>query len=198
MMKNLKPGVFQIILCIALIFNMFVAQSQNSVSISSTQSLEMNFSTPVNPGNKFSIITDENKWLNYNIALQPDDPTVSITVEIISGIIPQGLQLQLEASTVQGAGGGTPGTPAGKLTLSSQPQVIIENIGTCNTGTGAYFGHQLTYNLSISDYAAAQSSLSAVEILFTIVQTGNKSYMNYIPQQHTRPGRLTTPVRSDN
>lgn len=172
--KNSIPEVFQIILCIALIFIDFVAQSQNTVSISSTQSIEMNFAAPVNPGDKFSIITDENKWLNYNITLQPDDPTVSITVEIISGIIPQGLQLQLEASTVQGAGGGKPGTPAVKLTLSSQPQVIIENIGTCNTGTGAYFGHQLTYTFSILDYSVSLSSLSSVEILFTITQTAMK------------------------
>lgn len=198
MMKKSKPGVFQIILCIALIFINFVTQSQNTVSISSTHSIEMNFTAPVNPGDKISIVTVQDKWLNYDITIISPDPYVSITVEIISGTIPQGIQLQIQAGTFQGAGGGIPGTPSGKLTLSNQPQMIIENIGTCNTGIGAYVGHQLTYTLSISDYAAAKSSLSAVEILFTISQTGNKSYLNYIPQQHTRPSRLIAPVRSDN
>lgn len=180
MMKKLKPGVIQIILCIGLIFIEFVTQAQNTVSISYTHSMEMNFIAPVNPGDKISIITDENKWLNYDITIIPPDPYVSITVEFASATIPQGLQLQIQAGTFQGSGGGTPGTPSGKLMLSDVPQVLIDNIGTCNTGSGAYLGHQLTYTLSITDYAVAQSSLSDVEILFTITQTGKMLSIDYM------------------
>jgi hypothetical protein len=185
-------------LFIIMMFIHFVAHAQNSVSISATNSIEMNFTPPTNPGNPISIIMDESKWLNYDITVIPPDPFVSITVQIASGTIPPGLQLQIQAGTFQGTGGGIPGTPSGKLTLSDVPQVLIGDIGTCNTGFGAYVGHQLTYTLSISDYSAAQSSLSGVEILFTITQTGNKSNLNNIPRQHTWPSRSAAPTRSFN
>ena len=77
---------------------------------------------------------------------------------------------QLKAGTFNGTGGGAPGIPAGMLTLSNISQVLINNIGTCNTGIGVNVGHQLTYTLGISNYSALQSSSSTVNILFTITQ----------------------------
>jgi hypothetical protein len=194
-MKKIKTGIIQVILCIVLNFSYFVAQPQNSISISAVNPVEMNFSAPINPGNPIRIITDKSKWLNYNITVDPEDPFVSITVEITSGTIPQGLQLELEASAFQSFGGGSPGTPAGKLTLGSQPQVLIENIGTCNSGTGDYAGHQLTYTFSISDYSIALSSLSSVEILFTITQTSMKFNRNSFIRQQSSPVRLAAPEK---
>ena len=94
----------------------------------------------------------------------------SVTAEITSGAISEGLQIQLQAGAYSGTGGGNPGIPAGNMILTNIPQVLISNIGTCNTGIGVNVGHQLTYTLSISDYNSVKSSSSTVNILFTIIQ----------------------------
>lgn len=169
-MEKIKRTIIQIILSIVLICLHFVADAQNSISLSPINSIAMGFTAPIGPGSPIEPVTDNSKWLNYNITVTPPDPPVSISVEITSGTISGGLQLQLQAGTFNGTGGGAPGIPTGVLTLSNIPQVLINNIGTCNTGIGVNVGHQLIYTMSISNYSALQSSSSIVNILFTITQ----------------------------
>lgn len=94
----------------------------------------------------------------------------SITAEITSGAISEGLQIQLQAGAYIGSGGGDPGIPAGNLILTNTTQVLISNIGSCNTSFGVGVGHQLTYRLSISNYNSVKSSSSTINVLFTIIQ----------------------------
>jgi len=169
-MEKIKRTITPIILCIVLICLHFVADAQNSISLSPNNSITMGFTAPIDPGSPIEPVTDNSKWLNYNITVTPPGPPVSISVEITSGTISEGLQLQLNAGTFNGPGGGNPGIPAGNLILKSIPQVLINNIGTCNTGIGVNVGHQLTYTLGISDYSVVKSSSSTVNILFTITQ----------------------------
>lgn len=166
----IKRTIIQIILCIGLIFINHITNAQNSISLSTLNSVVMDFNTPFDPGSPVEPVIDNSKWLNYNVTVTPPDPPVSISVEITSGIISEGLQLQLQAGIYSGTGGGNPGIPAGILTLSSISQVLIDNIGTCNTGRGVNVGQQLTYTLGISDYSVVKSSSSTVNILFTIIQ----------------------------
>lgn len=169
-MEKIKRTLIPIILCIVLICLYFVADAQNSVSLSPINSIVMHFNTPFNPGSPVEPVIDNSKWLNYNITVTPPDPPVSISVEITSGTIYEGLQIQLQAGSYNGPGGGNPGIPTGNLILKNTPQLIISNIGTCNTGVGVNVGHQLIYTLSISDYSVVKSSSSTVNILFTITQ----------------------------
>jgi len=115
-------------------------------------------------------VIDNSKWLNYNVTVTPPELPVSITTEITSGAISEGLQIQLLAGDYSGTGGGNPGITSGNLILTNTPQVVISNIGTCNTGFGNNVDHQLTYRLSISDYSVLKSSSSTVNIIFTIMQ----------------------------
>ena len=167
-MKKIKRTIIQIILCIGLICLYFKMDAQNSISLSTINSIVMDFAAPPGPGSPIEPVIDKSKWLNYKVTVTPPE-LVSITAEITSGAVPEGLQIQIQAGTYSGTGGGNPGIPAGNLILKSVPQVLISNIGTCDTGIGVY-GHQLTYTLSISDYSVVKSASSTVNILFTIIQ----------------------------
>lgn len=169
-MNKIKQTVIQIILCIGLIFINQISKAQKSISLSTVNSIVMDFAVPLDPGNSIDPVIDNSKWLNYNITVTPPDLPVSVTAEITSGAISEGLQIQLQAGTYSGTGGSNPGIPTGNLILTNTPQVLISNIGTCNTGVGVNVGHQLTYTLSISDYNSVKSSSSTVNILFTITQ----------------------------
>ena len=61
---------------------------------------------------------------------------------------PAGCSLKLQAVP---SGGENEGASAGKLTLSSSPQTLITNIGSCTTGTGQSQGSRLIYNLVVDD-----------------------------------------------
>lgn len=169
-MNKIKQTIIQIILCIGLILTHQISKAQNSISLSTVNSIVMDFAVPFDPGNSIDPMIDNSKWLNYNITVTPPDLPVSVTAEITSGAISEGLQIQLQAGVYNGTGGSNPGIPAGNLILTNIPQVLISNIGTCNTGAGVNVGHQLTYILSISDYNSVKSSSSTVNVLFTIIQ----------------------------
>ena len=160
----------QIILGIVFIFINYISNAQNTISLSTSNSIVMDFIAPLEPGSPVESVVDNSKWLNYNVTVTPPEPSVSITAEITSASISEGLQLQLQAGTFNGPGGGNPGTPTGNIILKNTPQVIISNIGTCNTDVGTNLGHQLTYTLSISNYSMVKSSSSTFNVLFTISQ----------------------------
>jgi hypothetical protein len=153
-----------------LIFIHLVSNAQNSISLSPTQSVALDFAAPFEPGSPIEAVMDDSKWLNYSVTVTPPESPVSISAEITSGTVSEGLQIQLQAGAYNGTGGGDPGTTSGNLILTNIPQVLISNIGTCSTGDGVNVGHQLTYTLSISDYNSVKSSSSTVNVLFTITQ----------------------------
>ena len=169
-MKNINRTIIQIILGFVLIFLNHVSHAQNSISLTPTNSIVMDFIAPFEPGSPIEDVVDNSKWLNYSVTVTPPQSTVSIKAEITSGSIAEGLQLQLQAGTYNGTGGGNPGTPTGNIILKNTPQAIISNIGTCTTEVGINVGHQLTYTLSISNYSMVKSSSSTVNVLFTISQ----------------------------
>lgn len=158
-----------VLFLLSLMFNS-TSYSQNSVSISNSNNLSLDIIPPFNPGSPIANASDESKWLNYSILVTPPEPSYSISVEISSGIIPEGVILYLEAAPYSGFGGGQPGTPAGRISLSNQPQVLIRNIGTCNSGSGTMVGHQLTYSLVITNYSLLGASSPQLNLLYTITQ----------------------------
>ncbi|MBU3926594.1 MAG: hypothetical protein KKB74_02215, partial [Bacteroidetes bacterium] len=99
------------------------------------------------PNNVEQIInpnTGDNTWLNYSSIVNPG-ATNYITANISSGSLPADVTLRVVISEDAGFGSGATGTPIGEITLSSYPQNIIVNIGSCYTGSGTNRGHRLTY-----------------------------------------------------
>lgn len=114
--------------------------------------------------------TDGSKWLNYTSAIPTGGSSRSITAQIASGSLPEGLRLSLHASGSVGGAGATGGS-TGKINLGSTPQTIITGIGRSYTGNGAGNGHQLTYGLTIADYKKLDADGGRnVQVIFTITE----------------------------
>lgn len=148
----------------------FVSRAQNTVSIYNIGSVLLDESSPAIPGYAISNVSANTLWLNYYLVHIPPEPSYSIAVEISSGTVPAGMELIIEAGTYEGQGGEQSGYPTGQIIVSNEPQIIVNNIGTCNSGLGANLGHQLTYSFVITNYAHISASPSTVELLYTIIQ----------------------------
>ena len=160
----------RIIFWILLFLISCVSNAQNSISVTNINPIYMDLTSSFNAGLQKSIITDDSQWLNYTTLVHPSDPTISITVEIASGSIPEGLEMQIEASPYMGMSKGKQGTPTGKITVTHIPRVLIDNIGTSYTGSGRNEGHRLTYSFKITDYSKLLSGTTQVYIQYTITQ----------------------------
>ncbi|MEI7523346.1 MAG: hypothetical protein WCJ95_03405 [Mariniphaga sp.] len=186
-MKTVKQIAIQIKWCITVLFIPFVMHAQNTVSIATTSgTINLAFIAPTHAGNPLLAITDNSNWLNYHIAANTIKYSISAQLQ---SALPNGFQLQVLAGPYQGTWGGSvavpnrrglnytdnaagdsPGIPATVVTLTLLPQVIVSNIGTFDTGTGAYLGHQLTYTMRISDYSTVRTASSNVSVLYTVTQ----------------------------
>lgn len=144
------------------------AFSQNRISLSNKNPLYMEMAHNHGTGGPKTELKDDNQWLNYTTLVQLSDPNLCITAQIVSGTMPEGMTLQLEAMPYQGLSKGKQGSPAGKITLSYTPQVLISNIGTAYTGNGKNEGYQLIYTYITRDFSRVSSGSSAVYVQYTI------------------------------
>lgn len=83
-------------------------------------------------------------WINYSSIVNHENSTRSVMVAI-SGKLPEGVYLSVQATSYQGNGNGKTGVPSEKLNLSEIPQALITDIGSCYTGTGSNNGHMIFY-----------------------------------------------------
>ena len=113
--------------------------------------------------------TDNTKWINYSSSISPTSSFKNISAQITSGLVPDGVELNLQAGIYGGSGQGVLGTPVGLITLNNTAQNIITGIGGAFTGDGINNGHQLTFSLSIDDYGLLDyDNSSTIEVTFTI------------------------------
>lgn len=132
-------------------------------------SVVLNLDPPVEAGLPLQSDSDNSSWLNYSLCIESTDSDHYITVDLASGSVPAGLELTVEASSYSGFGAGTLGTSAGPVVLSSGAQVLINGIRGAYTGDGVNNGHQLTYQLTISDYSQVDFDQSSnILITYTI------------------------------
>jgi hypothetical protein len=117
--------------------------------------------------------TTDKTWLNYSSIVNPG-ATSYITVNISSGSLPADVSLRVLVSEDAGLGSGSAGTTVGEITLSSYPQNIIVNIGSCFTGNGLSKGHQLTYiwdNPEGFNYSYNYENGEPIAVTYTISST---------------------------
>lgn len=117
--------------------------------------------------------TGDKTWVNYSSIVGPGLSNY-ITVHISSGSLPADVLLSVFISDDIGAGAGNTGTSVGHITLSSYPQNIITNIGSCYTGQGVNKGHQLIYvweNPDSYNYSLNYENGKAIAVTYTITST---------------------------
>lgn len=155
-------------LCLLLICN--TTSAQNRLSLTNRSPIFVDLNASLSTGKPKQVVTVDSQWLNYTTLVDPSEPTFSISVEVASGTIPEGMELQMEASQYVGMSKGRPGTPTGKITVTNMPRVLIDNISTFYTGSGRNEGHKLTFSFIIKDYAKLQSGSTNLYIQYTITQ----------------------------
>ncbi len=144
--------------------------AQNSISLSNRSPKYVDFKPSYNQGDSKQIIIDDSQWLNYTTLVDPSDPTISISVEIANGSVPKGMELEIDASSYIGKAKGKAGIPNSKIKVTNIPRILINNIGTCYTGSGRYEGHKIIISFKIVDYSKVQTGLHSIDLLYTITQ----------------------------
>lgn len=165
--SKIKLGLCTLLLCA---FNLSIAQ--NKLEISKQSGIDLRLSRIHNAGLVGEVMSDNSQWLNYTVLVDSSDPTVSISVNIASGSIPEGVELYVQAGNYKGFSRrrGKVGNPVNKVRLSHQPRALIKNIGTSYTGSGRNEGHQLTFYFKVVDYSKLEPGTSTIYIQYTITQ----------------------------
>lgn len=89
----------------------------------------------------------------------------------MSGSVPSGLRLRVQANTYSGTGAGTFGMPGGTINISGTAKNVLTGIRGAYTGNGANTGHRLTYSLQIQNYGQlAGIQTGDLTIVYTITQ----------------------------
>lgn len=133
-----------------------------------TSSISFSFAAPTEAGKSLVIpAVNATKWLNYTSAIKTVTPKRVVSAQI-DQLFP-GLFVKVQAAAASGLGGGTLGTPLGKMTITTTPTAIINGIGGAFTGTGSNNGHLLTISLEVDDYSQLVKTTSKViTITYTI------------------------------
>jgi hypothetical protein len=175
-----------IVLVLALLVNTLVAQTNDNQEIEFRMTVPEIALVSVAPENSAILLAmekteiagekivytsnqDHQLWLNYTCSIAPDSPSKNISVQIVSGSVPTGIDLQLSVSEYSGSGKGEFGTPTDKISVQNYPQNIISNIGGSFTNKGINNGHKLEYSLGITNYKLLDAeSSNTLTIVFTI------------------------------
>lgn len=134
-------------------------ESQNGSSL-------FNFLLPTEAGISLVIpSTNTSNWLNYTSAKRESSPTRNITARVDQVL--SGIAIKMQASSSSGVG--AIGTTTGKVTLTTNPIIIINGIGGAFTGNGVNKGHQLNISLEVNNYSELiKTTNKIVTITYTI------------------------------
>jgi hypothetical protein len=124
---------------------------------------------PTNAGDASAPVTNSTTpvYLDYTSIRSAGNGTVTGQITG-TGVLPLGTSLAVTAATPGSGGAGTKGSTNSKQTLSSGSSVIlIKEIGSCWTDRGGSHGSQLTYELSVSNWATVVPAETATAITVT-------------------------------
>lgn len=111
--------------------------------------------------------TLDKTWLNYSSIVDGNSTNV-ISVNLTYKNLPPEISIKLNVGEYAGTGAGKMGKPIGPIRLTTYPQDIIVDIGSCYTGRGIHKGHQLTYSWEwLSPYDIEHSLIENIEIAVT-------------------------------
>lgn len=112
-------------------------------------------------------------WINYSSVVE-NNSSNAIFVSLFSNSLPAELSIILSIGEDEGLGTGEVGKPTEPIILSSFPQSIITNIGSCFTGKGEGKGHKLTYSWKLApnydpDLLKLEDLQVEADVIYTIV-----------------------------
>jgi hypothetical protein len=122
------------------------------------------------PSGSVHFAQDQNTYMQYSAVVGRCQHLTVTAQWNPSDTAPAGCSLRLQAFP---AGRKNEGRSAGQITLSSAPQPILLDIGSCSTGAGPALGAQLGYTLSIdSANDVVVGEIRSATIIFTLGDRG--------------------------
>lgn len=110
-------------------------------------------------------------WINYS-SIVNFGTSNTIYASLGDGNVPAEISIKLKVGKDVWAGAGQTGQPTEPITLSSFPQPIITNIGSCYTGQGEGKGHELTYSWIVApNYDPDLIKLEELNIVASVIYT---------------------------
>jgi hypothetical protein len=160
----MKDKVGFLLVCISLISARVDAQDKSgdshTVSITipevaildiesaGSKDIALSFAAPEEAGLGITGSSNSSLWLNYSSIKSVSNTTRTVSASVNNTIA--GADIVISAASSSGSGAGTIGEPSGDVTLTTSDQVIVNNIGSCYTGSGINNGHNLTYTLKVN------------------------------------------------
>lgn len=165
--KN-KPG--WIIFALALILSCGTTQAQISFSVSNKTPKYIDL-VPIYENNfSKSAATHFTQWLNYITLMEYHEPGFSVSLQMVSKRIPQGLKLEVQTGPYQGLSKGEKGTPTGKKLISHNARELVDNITTCYTGSGRGEGHKINLTFSLPNRITEDTTAYQITLVYTLTQ----------------------------
>jgi hypothetical protein len=179
----IKYGKYMSLSLLFILFLNFTAWTQDSgehllrvklqevslMDLEPSEDVEIELKSPIDAGMDFELEGNTTKWINYSSSVRENSLRKNISVSI-AGALPEGVRLKILVGSAL-TGQGELGVNNPEQEISSVSTLIISGIGGAFTGTGEGKGHQLKYQLEITDYSALNEIQSeSIMITYTISQ----------------------------
>ena len=147
----------------------FTLPSVALFDLNTNSAITLSFQAPTEAGASIvSPATNTTKWLNFTSAVAPG-VTRKITAQVVSGTVPNGVQLKLETANYAGSGAGTLGSVISPVYLTTAATTIINAIGGAYTGNGTGNGFNLKYSLEIQNYSQLRNTNTSFTVIYTLL-----------------------------
>ena len=111
-------------------------------------------------------------WLNYSSIVKSSTAAAGRDISVTVNTLVPGVDIKVLAAVgVMTAGAGAAGIPTtAQVTLTTGNSTIITGVKSCFTGDGSAAGHKVTYDASVSSFAALVSNGggAAVTVTYTL------------------------------
>jgi hypothetical protein len=147
----------------------FMLPSVALLDLNNNSAITLAFQSPNEAGASIvSPAINTTKWLNFTSAVAPG-VTRKITAQVVSGTVPDGVQLKLETSSYAGVGSGSLGTVTSPVYLTTTATTFINSIGGAFTGNGTGNGFNLKYSLEIQNYSLLRNTNTSFTVIYTLI-----------------------------
>lgn len=161
-------SVIVIVLFTPILVNAQSGHKKNKLVVTESASINIDMNSVIAAGENSEKIVTNNQWLNYSLHVNPSDPVSSISVSVVSGSLPPGVEIYVQAGRHTGNGQGKTGVPAGKVKIDNVPKVILGGIGSSSTGNGNFQGHQIIFSIMITEFALLQPGNYTIYLQYTL------------------------------
>ena len=140
---------------------------------STTIKLDPNDPSEAGAGIDFQNVENTDLWLNYSVIKNESGQKFSIKASMERGTLPDGISIKVAAAKAEGNAKGDIGDGSGIQTLPDNGDeiLVVTNIGSCHTGSGANNGSNLTYTADFDDSNASYAALTQGNYSATITYT---------------------------